>query len=58
MVLRGALAYPPAESTPMSRVALFEERRTWYSGPLQEAYELSPHLFGISNSVRKRSPGR
>jgi hypothetical protein len=46
-----ASAYPPALRTPMFRVVLSEERRTWYSGPLYEAYRARVVLCAATQDV-------
>ena len=46
-----ALAYPPALSTPMSRVVLSEARRTWYSGPLYAPYSARVVLCAATQGV-------
>lgn len=46
-----ASADPPALRTPTSRVVLSEARRTWYSGPLYEAYNARVVLWAATQGV-------
>jgi hypothetical protein len=46
-----ASAYPPASSTPMFRVVLSDERRTWYSDPAYDAYNARVVLCAATHGV-------